>query len=201
MTQPSLEKAAIRDEMRERRDALESDEHSRLVALLNERLIQEITPSEIAVFAAVRNEPSVLGAVEHWRNELDCTVYYPRVEGNGDMVFARVDDESEMVEGRFGIPEPAPNAAVEEIEEIGVALMPGLAFDKRGARVGYGGGYYDRALSKQFRYIPTLIGVCFDFQVLAEVPDEEHDIRVNWILTDSRMIESSKSFKFPDRFQ
>ena len=92
-------------------------------------------------------------------------------------------------------------AEVEDIEEIGVALMPGLAFDRRGARVGYGGGYYDRALARDFRYIPTMIGVCFDFQVLAEVPDEEHDVRVKWIVTDERMIETTKSFRVPDRFR
>ena len=193
----NLEKAAIRDEMRGRRASLEPSRRNAFVDAINQRLIDEITPSEIAVFASVRDEPSVLGAIRHWREHLDCTIYYPRIEDGHEMVFARVDDEDEMVEGKFGIPEPAAGAETEDIEEIGVALMPGLAFDKRGARVGYGGGYYDRALSRDFRYVPTLIGVCFDFQLIAEVPDEEHDVRVNWIITEERMLESSKTFRLP----
>lgn len=198
MNAANLQKSAIRDQMRDRRERLDGDVYDQLVILLNERLIEELTPPEIAVFASIRKEPAVYSAVQHWREHLNCVAYYPRVTGEGEMEFARVDDEDDLVEGKFGIPEPAADAPTSDIESIGALLLPGLAFDARGARVGYGGGYYDRALSRTFKYPPTMIGVCFDFQVVDEVPDEEHDVRVDWIITDSRMIETSKSFRFPD---
>jgi 5-formyltetrahydrofolate cyclo-ligase len=66
-------------------------------------------------------------------------------------------------------------------------LVPLAAFDRRGHRIGYGGGYYDRAIARlhQKGLQPTLIGIAFDCQEVASVPDEPHDVRLDAVLTET----------------
>ena len=74
-------------------------------------------------------------------------------------------------------------------EEIDLAIVPGLAFDRKGYRVGYGGGYYDRFLS-QYSHIIKL-GIAFDLQIIDEVPKNDFDIPVDMIFTEKEIIESN----------
>lgn len=95
--------------------------------------------------------------------------------------------DTTLVEGAFTVPEPPSNAATLDAEEVDFALVPALAVDPRGFRVGYGGGYYDRLL-------PRLTGayscaVAFDFQLIAEVPELPFDVAVQAVVTDKRTLE------------
>jgi len=69
-----------------------------------------------------------------------------------------------------------------------IALVPGLAFDRHGRRLGTGGGWYDRVLAE----IPIKIGVGFGWQIVDEVPVEAHDIRVNWLASDAGLVKCDK---------
>ena len=65
-------------------------------------------------------------------------------------------------------------------------VVPGLAFDPRGARLGYGGGWYDRVLGE----VPVSIGVCYDCQLIAHVPCEAHDQRVGFVVTETQTLKA-----------
>ncbi|GIU70753.1 MAG: 5-formyltetrahydrofolate cyclo-ligase [Candidatus Nitrosocaldaceae archaeon] len=97
-----------------------------------------------------------------------------------EIKFVRVDNLKELVKGRYNIMEPRG-----EITKPDLILVPAIAFDEKGYRIGYGKGYYDKYLSKNDCYS---IGLAYDFQVLKEIPHEDHDIRVDMIVTDKRII-------------
>lgn len=198
MTIQTLDKATLRKNLRAQREALDDETYARLADAINERLAKELTPSEIAVYSAIKREPFVDKAIKIWRERHGCITYYPRVESGGRLSFARVDDPDDLVPGRFGLLEPRHDAPRKAISEIGAALVPGLAFDMQGTRLGFGGGYYDRAFEGPFRYPPILIGVGFDWQIVPEIPREHHDIAMSWLITDERMVECRKPVGFSE---
>ena len=108
------------------------------------------------------------------------TVALPVTEGEGIMHFARLD--AALAAGRYGIPEPGPDCPELAPETIDLILVPGVAFDPRGGRVGQGGGYYDRflPLSRALR-----VGVCPEFALLDRVPVRAHDQRMDAVVTPS----------------
>jgi 5-formyltetrahydrofolate cyclo-ligase len=105
-------------------------------------------------------------------------VAVPKVIGD-EMVFIYLTDMSQVEKGYAGIPEPIANEPVAQ-DETALVLMPGLAFDQEGHRIGYGGGFYDRFLEKEPKH-PTL-ALCYAFQMLPHLETEEHDIPVDCVL-------------------
>ena len=88
-----------------------------------------------------------------------------------------------LKKGRFGIPEPAvPIFSTEN--ELGLIVVPGVAFDRTGRRIGRGGGFYDRLLPQ---YRTVRVGICFDFQLLACIPTEFHDVRMDFTATETQV--------------
>jgi len=106
-----------------------------------------------------------------------------------DMALYRIDDlERDMVPGYHGILEPHPQRTrMLEPDRLDLVFVPGIAFDLRGGRLGYGAGFYDRLLSQLSRDIPT-VGLAFDFQITQRLPLQPHDIMLEVIVTDSRTI-------------
>ncbi len=90
-----------------------------------------------------------------------------------------------LTEGPYGILEPRGPEC--DAGKLDLVFVPGAAFDKCGYRIGYGGGYYDRFLSGIASSIQT-VGLCFSFQLLGQVPHEQHDIPLSYIVTDSSVI-------------
>jgi 5-formyltetrahydrofolate cyclo-ligase len=94
-------------------------------------------------------------------------------------------DSDRLVSHRFGMLEPAADLPVVNSAALDVALVPGVAFDRRGGRLGFGGGYYDRFLPTT----PALrVGIAFDQCLADELPCSEHDQRMDWLATPSQMI-------------
>jgi 5-formyltetrahydrofolate cyclo-ligase len=89
-----------------------------------------------------------------------------------------------MEPGAWGIPEPQFDKA-EAIERIEAVLVPGLAFDESGNRLGFGQGYYDRVLQG---YLGRKVGLAYDFQVLNKIPHTATDLVCDWIVTEMRVI-------------
>ena len=112
-------------------------------------------------------------------------VAVPRTFGGGVMHFYEIHSLEELEPGGYGILEPKKDCPLCETEE-GLMLMPGVAFDEKAHRVGYGGGYYDRYLEQH----PGLvhIALAFEFQIFKEVPFQEHDILPELIVTEKRLI-------------
>ena len=105
-------------------------------------------------------------------------VAVPKVYGD-EMKFLYLDDLSKVSKGYAGIPEPIADEPVAD-DETALVLMPGLAFDPAGHRIGYGGGFYDKFLAAEPNH-PTL-ALCYEFQMLPELHTEEHDIPVDTVL-------------------
>ena len=105
-------------------------------------------------------------------------VAVPKVYGE-EMKFLYLDDLTKVSKGYAGIPEPIADGPVAD-DETALVLMPGLAFDPQGHRIGYGGGFYDKFLAAEPNH-PTL-ALCYEFQLLPELDTEEHDIPVDTVL-------------------
>ncbi len=95
------------------------------------------------------------------------------------MCFIYLDDLSQVEKGYCGIPEPIADGPVAE-DRTALVLMPGLAFDKEGHRIGYGGGFYDKFLAAEPEH-PTL-ALCYGFQMVEHLETEEFDIPVDTVL-------------------
>jgi len=120
------------------------------------------------------------------------TFYIPAFnETSGGYQLAQLSEK--LKTGKFGIPEPAnPDFAPKKLDLI---IVPGVAFDRAGNRIGRGGGFYDQLLPK---YHAARVGVCFDFQCLPvlsdegveveEIPTEPHDCKVDWLVAESEIL-------------
>ena len=106
------------------------------------------------------------------------TVAVPKVYGD-EMRFIILSDLSDVADGYAGIPEPVADGPVADDPDA-LVLMPGLAFDREGHRIGYGGGFYDRFLECEPNH-PT-VALCYHFQLLDYLDTEEHDIPVDRVL-------------------
>jgi 5-formyltetrahydrofolate cyclo-ligase len=105
------------------------------------------------------------------------------------LIFSELKDyDKELESGVFGIPEPKEKyRRIVPPEDTDLVIVPGIVFDLRGYRLGYGFGYYDRFLSMLNPDTPT-IGLAFEFQVVEAIPNEEHDIPVHLIITEEKVI-------------
>ena len=104
-------------------------------------------------------------------------VAVPKCYGD-EMRFIWLDDLGQVAPGYANIPEPIADEPIAD-DKTALVLMPGLAFDPQGHRIGYGGGFYDKFLEKEMH--PTL-ALCYDFQMLPHLETEEHDIPVDTVL-------------------
>lgn len=141
----------------------------------------------IALYAPIRNEiDTALLHAEAIRNGK--RVFYPRICGE-EMLFAEVTDRTPLEPGAFGIPEPCAVGRGYPADIADLLVIPGVAFDHVGHRIGFGKGYYDRCLARLSRPV-ALVGLCHDFQLLERLPAEGHDIRMQYVVTDQRLIDS-----------
>lgn len=118
---------------------------------------------------------------EAWRQGKQVAV--PKVVGE-TMVFHKLTDFSQLKSGYYGIPEPESGEIADW--EDAFMIMPGVAFDPKNHRVGYGGGFYDRFLEKH-PHVKTM-AVAFEFQIMEEVPFEPTDIFPECIVTEKRVL-------------
>ncbi len=122
------------------------------------------------------------------------TVYLPQLR-DGQMQFSSIgkDWHAKMSQGGFGIPEPSQGAGrifSPSDAANAVILVPGLAFDSSGGRIGRGKGYYDTFLGRSRLFDIIKIGVCWSIQKVSEVPMESHDAYMDWIVTEEEVLQS-----------
>lgn len=182
----SSAKAACRQDAKRLLAAIEAPAAAAWSARIAAHLATWLGPQDglrcIACFAALPGEPDL--------RELpvlcpDRTWLFPLVGRDHALGFHAVADPSTLVRGSFGIREPDPALHPEvPLDEIDAVLCPGLAFTVDGARLGRGGGFYDRFLG----LLPTpgpRVGVGFSCQLFDEVPTEPHDQRLTHLATES----------------
>lgn len=133
----------------------------------------------VMLYASLPDEVQTLTFIEEWRHRK--TLILPTVVGD-DIIPVELANDTVFAEGDFHIPEPQNHPYTGDFDLI---VVPGMAFDNEGHRLGRGRGYYDRFLA-QHPHTRT-IGLCFDFQLVPEVPSEPHDRSIDEILSyDSR---------------
>ena len=173
------EKKELRKEIRARKRDIPVDELREMSRLACERLLADKRlgdASTVMMYYPLGDEVDVAPVIELLA-ENGKTVVLPQVTGEAEMVVRRYTGEDDLREGAFGIMEPCGELFT-DYEAIDVAIIPGMAFDRHGNRLGRGKGYYDRFLP----LLPTRvykIGVCFPFQLLDNIPTEEHDIKMD----------------------
>lgn len=108
-------------------------------------------------------------------------------KGSPEMEFVLWDESIPLIEGSYGIMQPPPGGQAVEPD---IVIVPLLAFDRKGSRLGYGGGYYDRALRALRKTKDVLaVGLAYAQQaVLFNLPVEEHDERLDWVVTEREAI-------------
>lgn len=191
-----VEKRAVRRYMRQKRVGLDI----RAARLKNRRIHERILSLEelnrvncIALYASMPDEISTDGLAESLLQS-GKILAYPRVEGR-ELQFSRVSslEEDLACRGSFGIREPDPaRCELVPIESIDLFIVPGLAFDPFGNRIGFGAGYYDRLLNQK-RPDARSVAVAFEFQVVHAIRPAEHDCPVDWIVTEDSLYQSAIS--------
>ncbi len=119
------------------------------------------------------------------------SVAYPWIDPETRAMTFRFAQPEELEERGFGFAEPALTAKEASRGELDVIIVPAIAIDPTGHRIGYGAGFYDRTV---VRFAPPAltIGVTFDFQLVAEVPFTEHDVALGYVVTDEREMEAER---------
>lgn len=134
------------------------------------------------VFLSMTDEPQMDTIIQHMLDE-GKTVCVPRPGPEfGLMDAAIINSLSSVVTGRLGIRTPDAGCPAIEPQLIDLVLVPGVAFDRAGARLGMGAGYYDRYLRCSSNAI--LAGIAWSFQIVQDLPQEQHDIPVQWLVTE-----------------
>lgn len=189
-----LAKRELRSRMRSVRGALPrtacAERSARAIARVSE--LPELQAARTLVgFSAIQRELDLAALLAEARTQGKC-VGLPRVVQTDDtddaaprLELLALNDEP-LVEGAFGVLEPPESALPIDPAAVDVILVPGLAFDAQGQRLGYGRAFYDRLL-------PTLpnafrIGIGYDFQFVAELPVDPHDVPLHCIVSDARVL-------------
>lgn len=182
-------KHAARTRAREARCALDAGTCAAAAEALAERIasLPELVSARLVLaYGATPEEIDPAPAVTLLRSR-GIAIAYPRVESPGELGLHVTADADALVPGMFGIREPAADATRVPASAVDAVIIPGVAFDQELWRLGYGGGYYDRLLP-QLREECARIGIAYDEQVLESIPVEEHDVRLDVLVTPTRII-------------
>mgnify|MGYP003290489814 CR=1 FL=1 len=175
-----MDKQALRKQIREQKRAMTTEQIDAASARLGELFLrseQYLQAKTIYGYLPynqeVRTVPMLEQAIRDGKR-----VAVPKVYGD-EMRFIYIDDFTRVEKGYAGIPEPTNDEPVAN-DPTALVLMPGLAFDPQGHRIGYGGGFYDKFLAAEPNH-PTL-ALCYSFQMLPKLETEEFDIPVDCVL-------------------
>ena len=175
-----MDKKELRRTIRERKRAMTEEEIVSRSQMLGRLFVQsEAYQAAKTIYGylpynqEVRTVPMLEQALRDGKR-----VAVPKVYGD-EMKFLYLGDLTQVSKGYAGIPEPIADEPVAD-DDTALVLMPGLAFDPHGHRIGYGGGFYDKFLAAEPNH-PTL-ALCYEFQLLPQLDTEEHDIPVGTVL-------------------
>ncbi len=184
------EKAALRERLRAARAALTADERSLAGRELRNAVLsmpEAEMAGTVAAYFSVGAEPDTRGLVYAlWKR--GSYVLLPLFRPDGDLDWASYEGPDSVrprPDGRYGLAEPAePPRGVDAIARADLVIVPALAVDKRGMRLGRGAGCYDRALARVGAAVPT-VALVYDAELLDAVPAEPHDRRVRLVARPS----------------
>jgi len=182
-----MPKKSVRADMLARRKSLNPIVYRDFSRMAQERLLatpEFIASAVVALYRPVANEVAT-EELHHAAVQSGKRVVYPRISDR-HLEFVAVYELSELHPGAFGVPEPTGDVLVNP-ESIDLILVPGVAFDQRGFRLGYGKGFYDRFLAASGGRAHR-VGFCFDFQLVDALPVEGHDVGMQMLITETRTL-------------
>lgn len=191
------EKAAQRESMRAKRGSIAADVRKTYEAALEDRLLNLPALKHakcVAVYYPTGSEARFVSDIQKmFLFDQRPTIVFPIVRSEANMVFAAFDanDDLSVLEDPLRIVTDIDSKRIVAPEDIDLMLVPGIAFDKHGNRMGQGRGFYDRFLP-YLRDDSMTIGIAFDEQVVDEVAHESTDCRVDYIVTPTRVISAEK---------
>lgn len=178
-------KEEIRELVLDERLAMPEDELKSRSEVIQKRLLQsEYWPKtgRVALYASVKNEVQTFDLFQS-ALEKALHVYFPRVEQG--IEFYEVNGPEDLQKGSWAIPEPKLScAALPEGKEFDLMVVPGIVFDPKGYRIGYGKGFYDQAIEKHQAFT---LALAFDFQIKEGLPRDPWDQKIDVILTENHI--------------
>lgn len=182
---------ALRDAISLRRDALIESERLKKSEEIWKRLAElpEFRRASQALFYISFKSEVDTTLMRALSRDLGVAVAAPRgIQDGKRMVFYGLDSDDELESGPYGILQPPQNSEkIADFEVPTVVIVPGLVFDLRGNRLGWGSGFYDRFLAGDGRGLSS-IGLAFECQIVDKIPLQAHDVPVDVVVTESRVI-------------
>lgn len=179
-----MTKNELRDEIRSKRRNLTKD----FIKKSSERIAKTVCPilsdaTTVMVYLSSFNEPNTMEII-HYLKKIGIKIVVPISNTDTHTIsLSYIRDTDDLTKGAYGILEPKfPILA--NSDDIDAVLVPGIAFSKNGDRLGFGKGYYDKFLAD---FKGTKIGICYDFQILDDIPSSAHDIKMDVIITEKRI--------------
>ena len=195
LTALRAQKKALREKILAQRDALSPAARAAASREITQRLLAEpgyIQARSVLAYMGFGSEVDTSNFVNQALHD-GKLLALPRIDkASQSLRLHRVNRLDELVSGVWGIREPHGEAAAVGLDEIDFVLMPGVAFDRSGARLGYGAGYYDRLLASGARRA-LRVTAAFDVQIVDTVPADAHDQSLDIIISENRIIHSQKS--------
>lgn len=182
-----MPKRKLRQDLLKQRRQIDRAECLRRGRQIQERLLEVGCYRQagvLALYAPIHNEVDTEALFDAALSD-GKTVCFPRVKGH-TLEFIAVESAAALCPGAFGIAEPVGAVAL-AVTDIDLMVVPGVGFDRCGFRLGYGQGYYDRAIS--VGRPAMLAGLAYDFQLLDQLPSEEHDVCLDMLVTDSAVLQ------------
>ena len=182
-----MEKRIIRKQFLRTRKQLDLSTYSRLSQQAQRQMIGSecfARARTLALYSPINKEVAT-GQIFVAARELDKRVFYPRVSGD-ELEFIAVDTAGKLEPGTFGVAEPVDGESI-SVAGLDLIVVPGVAFDLRGHRLGYGRGFYDRQLAGRST-ATVVVGLCFEIQLCNLLPAEAHDQALDYITTETRFI-------------
>jgi 5-formyltetrahydrofolate cyclo-ligase len=173
------------------RNSKPASELDQLSSEITARLLELPAVNEaqtISSYLDIGSEVRTRGFVE-WALGKGKRIIVPVVErASKRLIFSEFKAPEELERGAYGIPEPKREfRRPVALEQADVILVPGVAWDRKGFRIGYGAGYYDRSINALRKHVTT-VGLAYEFQFVSNVPRSRYDRRVDRIVTESRII-------------
>lgn len=186
------EKNRIRQQMREKKVALQPAERLEKSKMICRYVLDLLRNREtVLVYAAKELEANTTPLIASLLARNTPVVVPIIVKEDVSLRLSYIRDLSVLVPSTFGVPEPIGNEIPADSVDIGTIILPMLGFDRKGGRLGYGAGYYDRFLAKN----PQIrkIGIAFSCQEAERVPVDENDVPMNYIITEEGIVYSDGS--------
>ena len=188
MAQSTADRRERRRHARRIRNAIPAADRARFsgrICARTQRLLASTGAGTVMVYVSFRSEVQTAGLIRDLRGSHRLAA--PRLDADGRAMQARLLTDQALVRADFGMLEPPATAAVVDPEAIDAVLVPGLAFDTEGFRLGYGGGYYDGFLPRCPQALR--IGLAFEAQLVDTVEPHAWDEPLHHIVTERRVID------------